>query len=632
MGFLIAPRTILTHRSMVPSLPDVGWLAFANRHDTVPSVFRGASLDEASRSQGLIPFAIEAVREDQLTKACAIRFTISPDDAADFPPPLVWSRRPPPELQGRKVCALGYPMLTDSRADPTVIKRIMGTADQTLRVQPGTIVQTATDAPLDTAHNCFTLEGNAGSPLVDLEDGTVLGMHYAAHYTPGPKGLKSGRAMPWSRLIDSPFLTSGTETPAASPPRSAPAQASAAWRDTAILWVDDRPDNNINERVGLERDGTFITLALTTKDALQALTEHRFDAIISDLGRPEGKLAGFDLLQRVRQGSKMPFAIYASRRAVQLADDAKRLGATISTDRFDRIVEALSDALDGVSHAGLSDTQAARLRDLLGRRSITGGLGPDALIGAASQWKSVWQVMQSLDRIAPFAVEVVDAIANTGYCQLFRVKGDRIVLAASRITARKVSYSEASRDGVIGRVVRTGNMIHLPDVNKDSEYIPAETSTRSELAIPIIGSNAKAIGVINIELPRLSAFSGHQAKWLAEFAGTLTDHLSEFGQSIASQSTMAAGKPGSDATAELNATAAKLLDEYRAQIGVLHAWISLQYQMRRLRIDLRVRTVVRWNFSEKTAPPESKSFRSYSTRCSSPSEAWSTACPPINSH
>src|SRR5262249_11208149 len=150
----------------------------------------------------------------------------------------------------------------------------------------------------------------------------------------------------------------------------------------------------------------------------------------------------------------------------------------------------------------------------------------DELLVAAHQWKSVWQTTESYDRIATLAVAVVDAVANTGYCQLFSVKNDRIILAASRVAAPKAEYSEASWEGVIGRAVRTGTMVHLPDVTEDPEYISAEPSTRSELAIPIIGSNAAAIGVFNIESPRLSAFSGHQSQWLTAFADTLIGYLS----------------------------------------------------------------------------------------------------------
>ncbi|WP_145984403.1 SAV_2336 N-terminal domain-related protein [Bradyrhizobium nitroreducens] len=311
-------------------------------------------------------------------------------------------------------------------------------------------------------------------------------------------------------------------------PQSAPSEQSPAWRDVAILWVDDRPDNNIRERAFLTLNGAFVTLALSTEDALQALTEHRFDAIISDLGRPEGNRAGFDLLRRVRERSTIPFAIYAGARGVQLADEATRLGATISTNRFEQIAEALRGALDGSAwHTMLSEVQSARLRELLKRYDTSTWPDQSQVLSAAYQWSSVWQTMESSDLIATLAVAIVNAVTNTDYCQLFSVTNDRIILAASRIESGKVGYSEASWEGVIGRAVRTGTIVHLPDVTADHEYIPAEASTRSELAIPIIGRHGKAIGVFNIESTRLSAFSGHQSQWLMTFAATLIDYFSQ---------------------------------------------------------------------------------------------------------
>ena len=70
---------------------------------------------------------------------------------------------------------------------------------------------------------------------------------------------------------------------------------------------------------------------------------------------------------------------------------------------------------------------------------------------------------------------------------------------------------------------------------EDPSYIPAERSTESELAIPIRSGSGSILGVINIESCRVSAFSGHQVKWLEAFAATLGDALIETGQRDPSQ-------------------------------------------------------------------------------------------------
>lgn len=83
-----------------------------------------------------------------------------------------------------------------------------------------------------------------------------------------------------------------------------------------ILWVDDRPDNNIYERRAFEAVGLRFTLAHSTDEALHKLKEERFAAIISDMGRVEGPREGYVLLDRLRQqGDATPLFFYASSNA-----------------------------------------------------------------------------------------------------------------------------------------------------------------------------------------------------------------------------------------------------------------------------------------------------------------------------
>jgi hypothetical protein len=63
------------------------------------------------------------------------------------------------------------------------------------------------------------------------------------------------------------------------------------WRNH-ILWVDDRPNNNINERRAFEAVGLRFTLAESTKKGLNELAKQQFAAIISDMGRREGPRRG----------------------------------------------------------------------------------------------------------------------------------------------------------------------------------------------------------------------------------------------------------------------------------------------------------------------------------------------------
>lgn len=67
-------------------------------------------------------------------------------------------------------------------------------------------------------------------------------------------------------------------------------------RTKNVLWVDNRPDNNIFERQALESFGLQFVLSLSTEDALEKVKQKPFDAIISDMGRPPDNRTGYTLL------------------------------------------------------------------------------------------------------------------------------------------------------------------------------------------------------------------------------------------------------------------------------------------------------------------------------------------------
>jgi CheY-like chemotaxis protein len=80
-----------------------------------------------------------------------------------------------------------------------------------------------------------------------------------------------------------------------------------------VLWVDDRPENNIYERKAFEAVGIKFALSLNTEDALRQLESHKYAAVISDMGRKEGPREGYALLDEMRKrGDHTPVFFYAS--------------------------------------------------------------------------------------------------------------------------------------------------------------------------------------------------------------------------------------------------------------------------------------------------------------------------------
>lgn len=114
----------------------------------------------------------------------------------------------------------------------------------------------------------------------------------------------------------------------------------------SILWVDDRPSNNVYERKSLEALGVHFILTTSTEDALAKIRENHFDVIISDMGRPPDPKAGYTLLDQLRRaGVDTPFIVYAGSNAQKHRDEAKRHGALGSTNNPQELFQLVTAAL-----------------------------------------------------------------------------------------------------------------------------------------------------------------------------------------------------------------------------------------------------------------------------------------------
>ena len=75
-------------------------------------------------------------------------------------------------------------------------------------------------------------------------------------------------------------------------------------------------------------------------------------------------------------------------------------------------------------------------------------------------------------------------------------------------------------EGIIGHVSAAGKMHYAPDVRNDPYYVVSESSTLSEVDIPLI-SRGKLIGIFNAQSPSLDAFSPEQIELLRALADTI---------------------------------------------------------------------------------------------------------------
>ncbi len=92
-------------------------------------------------------------------------------------------------------------------------------------------------------------------------------------------------------------------------------------------------------------------------------------------------------------------------------------------------------------------------------------------------------------------------------------------IAVAGPNADEVSKGELSLDssGLVPKAIRLGQIINIPDVSEDPDYIPNWEAARSELAVPLkVGD--KVIGVIDVQSAKPGEFSEDDERLMSIFA------------------------------------------------------------------------------------------------------------------
>jgi tetratricopeptide (TPR) repeat protein len=279
-----------------------------------------------------------------------------------------------------------------------------------------------------------------------------------------------------------------------------------------ILWVDDHAVNNEREIAEVTRLGASVIEKLNTEDGLDAVRGQRFDVIITDMARDNQAEAGLDLLKRLRgAGVTTPTIIYAARWAGSSGarERSKAAGAFACTNEP-------SVLLDEILRATGRNKLIQRYLDLM--RGI-GFHNETALSVIQLPTDAVSRELalraRSIEHLYQVFVTALAAITNCEYVQLFF--GQRILrLAADHIGLDKKRYHEAGSSGVIGISHRDARTLWVPDVLSTENYLAAEETTQSELAIPILSHTSESVGILNIECVERNALSEEQIRWLEE--------------------------------------------------------------------------------------------------------------------
>lgn len=120
----------------------------------------------------------------------------------------------------------------------------------------------------------------------------------------------------------------------------------ALLQGAQILWVDDVPRNNLNERIMFRRLGVASTAVTSTAKAIEVLEidEPLYDVIISDIKRDDDPAAGLVLLRQHKdRNGTLPIIFYVGHKDIGKSLPAGAFGLT---NRPDELLNLVIDALE----------------------------------------------------------------------------------------------------------------------------------------------------------------------------------------------------------------------------------------------------------------------------------------------
>lgn len=198
-AWLVAPATLMTNRHVASKFCRRRRRSWTFR----PGMQSRIDFVREQDSTGSLQFEItEAIGVHDDHDLALLRIEGASRDGRPLPDPLAVAASAPRDLLGREVYLVGYPMSDPDRNEPEAIQRIFRDVFDVKRLQPGRTIGYST-ALSALEHDCSTLGGNSGSPLVDLETNLVIGLHFGGTYEVG------NYAVPLWMLVDDPLLKAG---------------------------------------------------------------------------------------------------------------------------------------------------------------------------------------------------------------------------------------------------------------------------------------------------------------------------------------------------------------------------------------------------------------------------------------
>lgn len=201
-AFLVAPTVVMTNRHVAAEFASRDGAAWQFRPGMAA---RWDLLEELGGTLGgTEPLEFEVtgvlgVHEDDDVDLALLAVEPLGTRGRGLPAPVTLSTTEPADLVGRQVYVVGYPARDGRRNEPAEMRRIFADVYDVKRLQPGEATGLRPDGRV-LGHDCSTLGGNSGSPVFDLDEHSVIGLHFGGRYGVG------NSAVPVWRLMGDPLL------------------------------------------------------------------------------------------------------------------------------------------------------------------------------------------------------------------------------------------------------------------------------------------------------------------------------------------------------------------------------------------------------------------------------------------
>jgi hypothetical protein len=196
---LVAPTTLMTNRHVAQEFCSRDGDRWTFQQGVTPRI---DFLEELGSTASLDFEITEAIGIHDDHDLALLRVESASSHGQTLPDPLPVAASEPEDLIQRDVYVVGYPAWDGRRNEPEPLRRIFMDIYNVKRLQPGKTVAYSTEHSA-VEHDCSTLGGNSGSPVVDLETNQVIGLHFGGRYGVG------NYAVPLWKLTDDPLLQKG---------------------------------------------------------------------------------------------------------------------------------------------------------------------------------------------------------------------------------------------------------------------------------------------------------------------------------------------------------------------------------------------------------------------------------------